>query len=165
VIAERPADGGVGASDIRRLEADALVITPDTTPDACAEILVKLTGFMAVAKAAEKEIKRRLVEYCEETGRNIPAGDGSYFYPSYRKETSCTDVAATFDALLEHADLDALRACLASQAFKHGACRAHLPDEVYAGLFVEEVKATLKDGGKAEKVLTHVDPKFLKGRK
>lgn len=152
-------------NDITQLRDAGLGIGAETTPDQVGDFLARWMGFMATVREMDKEMRKQCVEWCQETRRNIPAGDGTFWFPSHKTDKSCNDVGDTYDALMEHTggDVDVVKSCLSSDAWKAGACAAVLPDDVFRKLFTVEKKTTLKDGGKAEKQLVKVDPKYTKG--
>lgn len=59
------------------------------------------------------------------------AGGPRRLYVAADKTTKCRDVGATFLAILQATggDVDAIRSCLSSNAFRYGVCREHLGDD------------------------------------
>lgn len=119
---------------------DSIARLPDMTPEEVL-ILYEQAAFMAQQlKALRDELKDAMVEYIREHGE-INAGNSVRYVVGTEKRTKCRDRKALLHALLEACggDLDRLGECLASDAFKHGACRKVLEDQWDAHFSVEVV--------------------------
>jgi hypothetical protein len=151
------------SSDIGQLETAALVVNDDTPPEVCADLLTKLDFMKQRIREVERDLKERLVEWCHVGNRSIVVGGGVRYYAGDEKETKCNDARKVLEALFEQCggDFDAVAECLASGAWKPGACREVLPPARFAELFRVEVKVALKEG-KAVKKLIKVDERFTK---
>lgn len=97
--------------------------------------------------------------------RNGPIIDGTVkHYVGVAKTTKCVSVRDTLEAVLEASggDYDAVVACLASSAWKHGACAKLLPADRYGKLFVTDAADELKEGVAKPEKLQKIDERFIK---
>lgn len=81
------------------------------------------------------------------------------------KRTRCKDRGATLQAVMDAAggDMELVVSTLASDAFKHGACRQILSDEAYSSLFTTSEVEKLEEGAsKSEPKLQVFDSAFAR---
>lgn len=111
-----------------------------------------LTTIELVARM--KQLTRELADKAEtaaiawiEQNGDITTGLVRY-YAGTNKAVKCKDHDATLQAVLTATggDVSAVARCLASSAWKHGACREVLPADEYEGLFETVETKDLKTG-------------------
>ena len=130
--------------------------------DATGDEVLAALNVRAAMKQAMKEVDARfeagVTAWIEANGPL--ESNGVRYYVGVQKDTKCVDQTETLRTLLETGGPEAVGRCLASGAFKHGACREALGDEWDKHFTVTE-RVDLKEGKPVRKLHT-VDEKFLK---
>lgn len=116
-----------------------------------------------VSRALCKAVEESAIAWLQANGE-IECGEIRY-YAGIEKKTTCTNPKAATVAVLDAAggDTDKFTECLASGAFKPGACKQLLGEQRFAELFKTEAVPDLKTG-RAKTVLVAANPNFLPKR-
>lgn len=144
------------------LETQLHTLCPDSPPEDIAAVLYAVTFFLRKAKELKEALDAKMIEKIEETGQPIVIGNICYTV-SDPPVTKCMDLRGTLEALLEACggDLDKVAGCIASQGWKHGACKSHLPADRYAELF-ETTRPKKLVAGEVVKQLQALNTDFAK---
>lgn len=131
------------------------------TGAATREEVIEALNVRAAMKTRMKEVdaafEAAVIAWIQANGE-IECGDIRW-YVGPEKKTDCYDQEETLRALLETGGVDGVAACLASGAFKPGACRKVLGDQ-WEDYFLTTEKPDLKTG-KPKHGLRSVDKRFL----
>ena len=147
---------------IMSADTTALVLSPTTmlaplhaavlalSPQEQGAALLSVRNAVSVTKQRLREIDDLLTEQLLAwMGQNgdLVVSEDVRLYPGTKKTTRCNDVRACLEALIDasHGELDQVAGCLASSAWKHGACRIVL-DEKWDRHFTETVEADVLTG-------------------
>jgi hypothetical protein len=141
------------ASTFTRSEPMARVLAffDGLTPESPVEDMVKAAGVESILKEFAKCItvirKKKFVEWIEQNGREIIIGSTKCYVGS-ETTTKCNSVPQAAEAifLAVGGDIEAFKNCLASDAFKPGACKKILADE-FNKYFTVTVKPKLDEKG------------------
>src|SRR5690554_3989402 len=128
-----------------KLEADVLLITPDSPDWTVAAVMDRLKAAEERLKQIKGFVTEKVIEWIEANG-DLVIGDVRY-YVGPKKITKCIDVPGAVAALLIASDGDFGKLCefFASQPLKYGACKEPLGDQWDQFFRVEEV-IDLKEG-------------------
>jgi hypothetical protein len=139
--------------DLARVEEAGLKINPEVPEDVVAAALMLVKAAKDRIREIETLVKDGAVEWIQ-ANHEIVIGATRY-YAGHETDKWTDNYAGTLDAILTatNGDMKAAAECLASGAWKPGACRSMLPEEVYYRLFKEEKRTTLKTGEPRKKQL------------
>jgi hypothetical protein len=139
--------------DLARVEEAGLKINPEVPEDVVAAALMLVKAAKDRIREIETLVKDGAVEWIL-ANHEIVIGATRY-YAGHEIDKWTDENVGTLDAVLTatKGDITATGGCLASGAWKPGACRSVLPDEVYYRLFKEEKRTKLKTGEPRKKQL------------
>jgi hypothetical protein len=151
-------------SDLLTLDKVRNAIEVLNTDDATSDDALTALAFIGRLKELTRELNASVEQgVMEWIIRNGDLVDGEIrYYIGPEKKTKCNSNRQTLEAVLESVggDMDAMAECLASDAFKPGACRTILGDS-----FEQHFTTTTKDDlktGKPVRKLQRVDQKFIR---
>jgi hypothetical protein len=146
------------------LTAAIYAITPATPVEHLADVIGRLDAAMRRAKELKRDFESRLLAVIEETGRDVVVNETRY-YAAFPSDTKCPDRRRALRELLDAAggDIDVVADCLASDAFKPGACRAVLPAPAFDRAFVTTRRAKLGEGVPRRELMS-MNERFAKER-
>ncbi len=149
-------------SPLAAIEQRILNINPTMDADTVLTVMDKVQFFFGELKRLKKLVDEKAMEWVKENGE-LRISDSEYYCITTPKETKCNDVPAVLSWAVEFFAGDWAKMCdvLCANPVKYGQCRELMPPEVFAKLFTTTVKEEL-DTGKAKKVLTRLNTKFLK---
>lgn len=128
---------------------DMLARLDAMSPEEAGEFYSRVAALKAEFREWCQALDESMVEYVQSNGDvPIQTADGTKrLYVGVEKRTKCPDPKATLQAMFEASggDFDAVARCLASGAWKHGACRPVLGERWGECFTVEEV-VDLKTG-------------------
>jgi hypothetical protein len=152
-------------SNLALRDIQQVVLQLKTTDDA--ERVLDIWNRMEFAKKFLREtsamLEGALIEWMNANG-DLRLDEGRRLYVGQVKKTTCRDQMQTLEALLEKSggDMDALVDCLASGAFKHGACRNVLGEAWDEHFIVEQVEDVKEGKATARKTVQLLDQRFVK---
>jgi len=122
-----------------------------------------VAGMKGIVREYEARAKEASLEFLQDHGE-VVSGTERY-YIGNKKTTKCRDTGKALEALLTETggDFEAVVELMASEPFKHGACRGVLGDGWEQHFIVAEVEDVKT--GKAKKEIKRIDSRFQKGRK
>jgi hypothetical protein len=122
-----------------------------------------VAGMKGIVREYESLAKEASLEYLK-GGREV-VSEHERYYIGNKRTTKCRDTGRALEALLIETggDFDAVVELMASEPFKHGACRGVLGDDWEQHFIVAEVEDVKT--GKAKKEIKRIDTRFEKGRK
>lgn len=149
------------ANPLSELESSIAAIDATTPHDVVAEIVTRVDYFKGAAKQLDTLLKEALLEYLNEPGKELIIGENRYYIGTKKKVVS-GDKGKLLEALLESSggDFEAVAEVLASQPFKHGACKGVLGD-AWGDHFTELVEDDVKTG-KPKKEIKVVNDRFIR---
>jgi hypothetical protein len=132
---------------------DLGVITTDMTIDQVMEVKDRLDTAKRLVREADAMMKRALIDYINEHGA-FEFG-GIRYYVGSRKKTTCVNVPAAVESILQHVggDFHAFCDLLAAQPIKHGAARGVLGED-WDIHFTTEVVPDVKTGLPTKEIKT-----------
>ena len=132
-----------------------------STHDDIASAIDTVQLFGRLAKEFKAALDGAMLEWMEANHRDITIGDVRY-YAGVSKVTTCTDTAATLDALFEWAqgDMKKVTDAFASSPYKHGFCRDILEPDKYAAMFITEERGKVSEG-KPKKTVQQINQRFI----
>lgn len=135
----------------------------DEPPERFLEILGRIQVLREALEEVRGVVEQAAVEWIRSNGE---LHDGTKrYYIGTTKRTRCKDRGATLQAVMDAAggDMELVVSTLASDAFKHGACRQILSDEAYSSLFTTSEVEKLEEGAsKSEPKLQVFDSAFAR---
>jgi hypothetical protein len=139
------------AAERQRMAYRLAACPPAEKPEALAEAWARLRAIEEARREIKQLVDEAALEHIREHGE-FEIGDLRYF-EGVDRDTRDADPRMTFEGLMlaTGGDLDALKECLASGAFKPGACRKVLGDD-FERYFTTTVKQDVKTG-RARKVI------------
>lgn len=165
------AGGGAGAAaGILDLAVACVRDMTEMSDDDVAQVYVTLKAYIARGTELKRQLDDALAARMTATGRDIRFtvdGDGNEIILTTRPEkvVKCRDVKAALQELLQAfgGDFDMLADCLASGAFKYGACRKRLEEigapGLYEALFETSERVRVEEKGAK---VREVNTKFIK---
>lgn len=137
-------------------------LSVDSTPEEVGQALGRVAAFKEAAYELDRMLKGIMLEWVEHNGPQV-IGETRY-YAGTKKTTKCKSNPATLDAILQATggDMESTANLLASQPFKHGACKQALGDKW--GEYFEVVEEPELKEGKPTKSLQSINTRFLKGK-
>jgi len=150
-------------TQLQHIKSQVVAIDDESTADQVAEAITQVDFFMSQARELRRSLDDALLKWLSHPDhRELIIGDIRY-YAGTEKKIKCVDPMATLESLLDATDGDINRVveCLASGAWKYGACRNLLSEEQYKSCFSEELVSDLKTG-KPVKQVKKIDSRFIK---
>lgn len=149
------------ANPLVEMQSEIAAIDATTPHDVVAEIVTRVDYFKGAAKQLDALLKEALMEYLNEPGKELIIGEARYYIGTKKKVVS-GDKGKLLEALLESSggDFEAVADVLASQPFKHGACRTVLDDK-WGDHFTEIVEECVETK-KPKKEVKVVNERFVR---
>lgn len=156
--------------DSTDLEICVLSIDPETPIEVIADVRSRLESYMKTGKELLEKLDDQMIRWISTNNRPIEwsvdaAGNVRRFWIGESKSTKCKDPAAVLNVLLENFSVDDVIACLAANAWKHGAIKKLLQGQgkgdLYDGLF-EVVTRQKLEGDEPKPQLQQMNTQFLK---
>jgi hypothetical protein len=139
--------------DLARVEEVVLRINPEVPLDMVVAALMLAKAAKVRAAEIERMVKDSIVEWIDQNGE-FTVGALRY-YTGFETDTTYQSNAEVLDAVLiaTRGDVRAAADYLGSGAFKHGACKGLLPEDVFGRLFKSVKRKKLKTGEPRKKQL------------
>lgn len=149
--------------DTHDVNAALAALDPSSTQEDIAAAIGKVETLMREAKELQTQCDQIAMEWIAENG-SIQIGPMRYWIAATKKVTKCKSVPQGLEIMLEvtGGDVSAIGECLASSAWKHGACKSVL-GERWGEVFEVVEEPIINKEGKAEKRLTKCNVDFLNG--